>query len=199
MTANLDHGYLSPEDYLEAERESPVKHEYIRGQIYAMAGASKAHGIILLNLATRLRNHLRGSGCIPYAMDMKVRLEKANNYFYPDIAVTCDARDGASLTEDFIRYPRLVIEVLSPTTAAFARNALASRDRGEKFSEYRTIETLEEYVLVNQERISVDCFRRNSEGFWVLYPYREGEEIYLASVDFRCAIEAFYEEVTGMV
>jgi Uma2 family endonuclease len=191
MTTNLNYAYVSPEDYLEGERSSPTKHEYSRGQIYAMAGASKAHGIIAGNLFSRLRNHLRGGGCIPYIADTKVRLEATNAYFYPDVTVTCDPRDQASLAEDFIRYPRLVVEVLSPTTAAF--------DRGDKFADYRTLDTLEEYVLINQERISVDCFRRNEAGLWVLYPYSKGDEIYLASVDFCCSIEALYEDVGGIL
>ena len=189
MTARLN--YVSPEDYLDHERVATVKHEYIRGQIYAMAGASKAHGIISLNLATRLRNYLRGRGCSTYIADMKVRLETANVYFYPDVTVTCDGRDQSSLTEDFLRYPCLVVEVLSPTTAGF--------DRGEKFADYRTLETLEEYVLISQEQMSVDCFRRNSQGLWVLYPYGKGEEIYLSSVDFRSPIEALYEDVVGII
>ena len=162
MIANFDHNYLSPEDYLATERIAKDKHEYIRGQTYAMAGASKAHGMIIINLATLLKNRLRGSGCLVYATAMKVRLEIANSYFYPDLVVTCDSRDNRSFSEDFIRYPRLIVEVLSPTTAAF--------DRGDKFADYRSLETLEEYVLISQERISVDCFRRNDEGFWVLYP-----------------------------
>lgn len=187
MITNFDYKYVSPEDYLAAERIAKDKHEYIRGQIYAVAGASKAHSIIIINLATLLRSHLRGSGCIPYTTDMKVRLEIANSYFYPDLVVTCDLRDNQSFSEDFIHYPRLVVEVLSPTTAAF--------DRGDKFADYRSIETLEEYVIISQERISVDCFRRNCEGLWVLYPYSKGEDIYLASIDFRCAIKSLYEDI----
>jgi Uma2 family endonuclease len=85
MTANLNNFYLSAREYLENERISPTKHEYIRGEIYAMAGASKAHGIISLNLATLLRNHLRGSGCTTYMADIKVRIETADVYYYPDI------------------------------------------------------------------------------------------------------------------
>jgi Uma2 family endonuclease len=188
MIANFDYNYVSPEDYLAAEKIAKDKHEYIRGQIYIMAGANKAHAIIIINLATLLKNHLRASGCIAYTTDMKVRLEIANSYFYPDLVVTCDSRDNQSFSEDFIGYPRLIVEVLSPTTAAF--------DRGDKFADYRSIETLEEYVLISQERISVDCFRRNDEGFWVLYPYNKGEDIYLASIDFRCAIESLYEDIT---
>jgi Uma2 family endonuclease len=191
MTANFNSSYISAQDYLEGERISPIKHEYIRGEIYGMAGASKAHGIIALNLATRLRNQLRGSSCTTYMADIKVRIEAADVYYYPDITVACDPRDSVSLSEDFILYPRLIVEVLSPTTAAF--------DRGDKFADYRTIETLEEYLLINQERISVECFRRNAEGFWVLYPYSKGKEIHLASVDFRLPIEVLYEDVVGII
>jgi Uma2 family endonuclease len=185
MTASKSYTYVSVEDYLAGEKISPFKHEYRYGEIYAMAGASQAHGTITLNLATLLRNHLRGSGCKPYVADMKVMLNRSNIYYYPDIAVTCDDRDR-NAAEDFIRYPRLIVEVLSPTTAAF--------DRGEKFADYRTCETLEEYVLINQQRVSVECFRRNAEGLWVLYPYSQGQEVQLASVNFSCAIEDIYED-----
>ncbi len=190
MTVSPNYAYISPEDYLEGEKISPIKHEYIRGEVYAMAGASKAHGIIALNLATQLRSHLRGSGCIPYMADMKVQIEAANIYYYPDVTVTCDERDNSSSDEDFICYPCLVVEVLSLQTAAF--------DRGDKFADYRTLDTLEDYVLINQERMSVECFHRNPEGLWVLHPYSQGEEIHLASVDFHCPIEALYENVRGL-
>ncbi|MEG4008173.1 Uma2 family endonuclease [Microcoleus sp. Pol11C1] len=185
MVASKSDTYVSPEDYLAAEKVSSIKHEYRHGEVYAMAGASKAHVIISLNAATLLRNHLRGSGCIPYVADIKVRIEAANCYYYPDVAVTCDERDR-NTAEDFIRYPRLIVEVLSPTTAAF--------DRGDKFADYRTSESLQEYVLINQERVSVECFRRNAEGLWVLYPYTQGQEVQFASVNFSCAIETFYED-----
>ena len=185
MTANKSDTYVSPEDYLAGEKVSPIKHEYRQGEIYAMAGAKKAHVIISVNTATLLRNHLRGSGCITYMADMKVRIDTSNFYYYPDVAVSCDERDK-NADEDFIRYPRLIVEVLSPTTAAF--------DRGDKFADYRTSESLQEYVLINQERVSVECFRRNSEGLWVLYPYTQGQEVQFSSVNFECAIEDLYED-----
>jgi Uma2 family endonuclease len=140
MTASKSCTYISPEDYLAAEEVRPIKHEYRQGEIYAMAGASKPHAIITGNVSVLLRNHLRGSGCIPYMADMKVRIEAADCYYYPDVAVSCDERDK-NAAEDFIRYPRLIVEVLSPTTAAF--------DRGDKFADYRTSESLQEYVLIN--------------------------------------------------
>ncbi|MEG4534545.1 Uma2 family endonuclease [Microcoleus sp. D2_18a_D3] len=185
MVASKSDTYVSPEDYLAAEKVSPIKHEYRQGEIYAMAGASKAHVIISGNVFALLRNHLRGSGCIPYIADMKVRKETSNFFYYPDVAVTCDERDR-NTAEDFIIYPCLIVEVLSPTTAAF--------DRGDKFADYRTSESLQEYVLINQERVSVECFRRNAEGLWVLYPYTQGQEVQFASVNFSCAIETLYED-----
>ncbi|HLO50768.1 MAG TPA: Uma2 family endonuclease [Kamptonema sp.] len=187
MIVNKSYIYVSPEDYLEGEKVSPIKHEYRQGNIYAMAGASKAHVIIMGNVFALLRSHLRGSGCIPYIADTKVRIEVANTYYYPDVVVSCDERDRTYPDEDFIRYPKLIVEVLSPTTAAF--------DRGEKFADYRTIETLQEYVLISQERVSVECFSRNADGLWVLYPYAAGEEVRLGSVDLQCAIAAIYEDV----
>jgi Uma2 family endonuclease len=185
MVASKSDTYVSPEDYLAGEKVSPIKHEYRQGEIYAMAGAKKAHVIISGNVFALLRNHLRGSGCIPYMADIKVRIEAADCYYYPDVAVSGDERDK-NADEDFIRYPRLIVEVLSQTTAAF--------DRGEKFADYRTSESLQEYVLINQERVSVECFRRNAEGLWVLYPYSPGQEVQFASVNFSCAIETLYED-----
>jgi Uma2 family endonuclease len=189
MALSKSYHSFSPEEYLEGERVSPIKHEYIQGEIYAMAGASKAHVTIAGNIFALLRNHVQGTGCRAHISDMKVRIERADAFYYPDAMVTCDDRDR-NPSEDFIRYPRLIIEVLSPTTAAF--------DRGDKFADYRTIETLQEYVLVSQDRLSVECFRRNSEGRWELYPYGEGEQVHLASVDFRCPIAVIYEDVLGL-
>ena len=180
--------YASPEDYLEGEKISPIKHEYRQGEIYAMAGASDAHETICINLVNLLTTHVRGRGCRIYVGNMKARIEQADVFYYPDIMVTCDERDRS--LEYFKRHPRLIVEVLSPTTASF--------DRGNKFADYRTVETLQEYVVINQERISVECYRRNAEGRWELYPYVAGEEVHLASVDFQCPIAQIYEDVLGI-
>ncbi len=185
MIASHSSSYLSPEEYLQFEEKSSIKHEYRQGDVYAMAGASNAHVLIALNLGSLLRSHLRGSGCLPYIADTKVRIESINTYYYPDLAVTCDRRDREF--KNFLRHPCLIIEVLSETTEAF--------DRGDKFSDYRNLETLQEYVLINQTRIQVDVFRKNDRGQWVLYPYKEGDTIHLESIDLSCAIEELYEDV----
>ncbi|MEG4444015.1 Uma2 family endonuclease [Microcoleus sp. AT9_B5] len=185
MIADRTHSYISPEEYLKLEELSPIKHEYIQGEVYAMAGANDAHVTISVNLVTLLRNHLRGSGCRVYMSDMKARIESKNIYYYPDVMVTCDERDKSS--QSFKKYPCLIVEVLSKGTEGF--------DRGDKFADYQELETLQEYVLISQKRERVECFRRNAEGLWVLYSYTQESEIYLASVDFRTGIDAIYEDV----
>ena len=142
------HTDFTPEDYLAIERISPIKHEYIQGQLVAMA--SKAHVIIVGNLSALLVNHLRGTGCVPYATDMKVRLPELNIFYYSDIAVTCDERDRI-FSEDFILHPKLIIEVLSDSTEAFDFPSETLRERGDKFADYKTIPELEEYVLIHQK------------------------------------------------
>ena len=185
MVANQSQNYISPEEYLKLEELSQLKHEYIQGETYAMAGASDAHVTLSVNLVTLLRNHVRGSGCRVYMSDMKARIESRNIYYYPDVMVTCDERDKAF--QSFKRHPCLIIEVLSKGTEAF--------DRGDKFADYQELETLQEYVLISQKRQRVECFRRNAEGLWVLHSYTQGSEIHLASVDFRTSIDSIYEDV----
>jgi len=163
MFVSKNNFYISPEEYLEGERVSPIKHEYRRGHVYAMTGAKKPHIVISVNLASLLNNHLRESSCLVLSSDIKVRLEAANCYYYPDVAVTCDERDTSS-SEDFILYPSLIIEVLSPSTASF--------DRGEKFVDYQTLSTLQEYVLITQSEIQIECFRLNESGNWLSQTYR---------------------------
>jgi len=154
MTVSKSHAYFTPEDYLAIERISPIKHEYLQGQMVAMAGASKTHVIITGNLSALLVNYLRGTGCIPYTSDMKVRLPALNLFYYPDLAVTCDehlrcgepVRDRRS-DEDFILHPKLIIEVLSDSTEAFDPCGICEAARGDEFADYKSISELEEYTL----------------------------------------------------
>lgn len=186
MVASPQFTKLTPEEYLKLEANSPIKHEYIGGEVYAMAGASDAHVTIALNLAALLRAHLRGSGCRVYISDMKVRFEPLQRFYYPDLLVTCDTRDQE--TTHYKRFPRLVVEVLSDSTEAF--------DRGDKFADYQTIESLQEYVLINTRRQRVECFRRNNEGLWVLQPYTEEHPVFqLKSIEFEGRMTELYEDV----
>jgi Uma2 family endonuclease len=151
-----------------------------------MAGASDGHVTICLNVASLLRSHVRGGRCRVFMADMKARIESLNLFYYPDVIVTCDERDRASST--YKRYPCLIVEVLSSSTEGF--------DRGDKFADYKQLETLQEYVLISSHRQRVDCFRRSSEGLWIMHSFDADSEVTLASLDFKVAIAALYEDVT---
>jgi Uma2 family endonuclease len=179
------HYSLSPEEYLAAEADRPTKHEYRDGEVYAMAGGTDAHNLIAGNLYALLRVHLRGGPCRTYFADVKARIETLNCFYYPDVMVTCDPQDTETST--YKRFPKLIVEVLSDSTEAF--------DRGDKFSDYRHLDSLQEYVLISQTRPQVEVFRRNVEGLWVLHPYSDGDALTLASVDWCGEIADLYEAV----
>lgn len=185
MTSAAEQAKISAEDYLAGEETSAVKHEYLAGEVFAMAGAGEAHVTVAGNLFALLRTHVRGGPCRVYISDMKLRVEKADAFYYPDVFVTCDPADGR---ENLVkRNPVLVIEVLSDSTEAF--------DRGAKFAHYRQLDALREYILIAPERPVIDVFRRNPEGNWVLYPTTEKDQLEIASLDFQCPLEAVYEDV----
>ncbi len=186
MIANPDHLYISPKDYLEGERISSIKHEYRRGKVWAMAGGTQVHNIVTGNIFARLRSHLRGSSCRAFVENMKVRLETTDAYYYPDVVVTCDDRDR-NPNVDFIRYPSLIVEVLSPATAAF--------DRGAKFADYRTIDTLREYVLVSCDRRQIECYRRKDGDRWELQRYETDGAIAFESINLSANMAEVYEDV----
>ncbi len=175
---------ISPEEYLAMELASPIKHEYIDGEIFAMAGSSDDHATIVLNLAAILKGKLRGSNCRPLA-DVKAKVFRSSRYYYPDLMVTCDERDRG---DRYVKqYYKLIIEVLSESTEAF--------DRGRKFEDYRRSESLEEYVLISQDRMNVEVYRRNAAGRWELQAYQTDEVVELVSVGVSCAIADLYEDV----
>lgn len=178
---------MTPEEYFTGEEISPIRREYIRGEVYPMSGSTPAHNMIALNLATILRKQVRGTECHAFVQDIKVRIEAVDVFYYPDLTVTCDPRDS-ELTDSFIRYPCLIMEVLSPSTEAF--------DRGDKFADYRHIDTLQEYVIVSSNRPGVDCFRRNKSRRWELYSYQQaGEQVELSSININMDMTMIYEDV----
>lgn len=176
---------LSPEEYLEWEERSEVRHEYIDGEVFAMAGSSDDHAAIVGNTFMALRPFVRKCGCRLFPQDVKARPKGLSRYYYPDLIVTCDERDRA---DKYVkRHYKLIVEVLSDSTEAF--------DRGRKFEDYRRSESLEEYVLIAQDRMSVDVFRLNAAGRWELEGYSAGDVVELVSVGARFAIEELYLDV----
>lgn len=174
---------LSVEEYLKYEAESPVRHEYVAGDIFAMAGTSLKHNRIALRLSTELSNRLWGGPCQTYMSDAKVRLKiNTDEYFYyPDVTVGCNREDEE---KHYLRHPKLIIEVLSPSTEAI--------DRREKAAHYRCIPTLEEYVLVAQD-ISEVTISRRSENWRSFVATSEDERVDFRSVGVSLTIAEIYD------
>lgn len=164
---------MTAQEFLAWEANEPLKHEFVRGEVFAMTGAGDRHITAAGNLYIACRAHLDGTPCMAYFSDMKVRVTEADAYFYPDMLVTCSAADAATPLEK--SEPVLVAEVLSPSTAA--------HDRGDKFAAYRMIPSLREYLLVDPASRRCDLFRRGDNGLWVLHPFTTDEPVRLDSID----------------
>ncbi|HYH87550.1 MAG TPA: Uma2 family endonuclease [Pyrinomonadaceae bacterium] len=180
--------FVSPEEYLAAERESDTKSEYMDGVVYAMTGARINHVRIATNLTVELFTQLRGRRCDVLASEMKVRLQDSRKFFYPDVTVLCSEPQFHDERKDIILNPLLVIEILSPSTEAF--------DRGAKFQAYQTLDSLKEYLLVAQDKPVVEQFVRQSDGKWT-YTAVIGLEssLHLPSVECTLNLSAVYDKV----
>ncbi len=176
---------VTVEDYLAGEEAAQVRHEYVRGHVYAMSGGSRAHNLITGNLFAAIHAYLRGGPCRAHMADFKVRLEWANDevFYYPDVMVACDSRDQERY---FNRYPKLIIEVLSPSTERL--------DRFEKRGRYQQSGTLEEYVLVEQDFAEVMIYRRSNQ--WQSELIRGTDaEVAFQSIGLTMPMSAIYEGV----
>ncbi len=176
---------FTPAEYLAWEERQEFRHEFVDGEVYDMTGGTINHGKIAVNLAITLGTHLRGSGCQVLNGDAKVQTIESNSYCYPDLSVTCDARDRGA--DQFISHPCLIIEVLSPSTEAY--------DRGDKFRLYRRSIDLQEYVLVSTTAMCLDIYQRNERGRWELSSCGSGDVVELKSVNLTFPIESIYEDI----
>jgi Uma2 family endonuclease len=177
---------FTPEEYFVWEEQQLHRHEYIDGEVYAMSGGSINHSNIAMNFGTMLKNHLKGSGCKTLNSDARVNIFESNNYIYPDLSVTCDDRDKT--TPQYITYPCLIVEVLSPSTEAY--------DRGNKFKLYRRNPSLKDYVLVDSDKMAIDLYRKDDSGNWYILNYEVGDSLDLQSINLTFSIEQVYEDIT---
>lgn len=178
---------LDESEYLTLEARSPVRHEYVAGEIFAMTGASVRHNIIALNLATALRTHLRGTPCRALMEGVKLYLKKERSYFYPDVMVTCEPRLLELDAEtQLVDCPTLIIEVLSPSTEGI--------DRREKLRAYRTLPSLKEYALVSQDECKLELYRRRGDIGWDIITFEPGDVVEFASVELQMPIADVYFE-----
>jgi Uma2 family endonuclease len=179
---------FTPEEYLALERQSEIRHEFLDGTVYAMAGESLAHSIICFNLGGTLHPQLRGTKCSGLSPNMKVRAGEAGLYAYPDLAVFCGEAFFHDRHGDVLLNPTVIFEVLSRSTQSY--------DRGEKFERYKSIETLRDYVLVSQDRPRLEHFSRQTDGTWS-HAELDGTDAALAldSINCRVALADIYDRI----
>lgn len=173
------------QDYFVWETEQPVKHEYVAGEVFAQAGARQNHVVVALNIAGALRQRLRGTPCRAYISDMQLEVAQADAVFYPDVMVSCHPEDLTA--ERVLHHPRVIVEVLSDSTVAY--------DRGGKFAAYRMLESLQEYVLIDPERRSLEIFRRLPSNDWLLATGDSARALVLTALEMEIGFDEVFEDV----
>ncbi|AFY57975.1 hypothetical protein Riv7116_5606 [Rivularia sp. PCC 7116] len=176
---------MTIEEYLEWEPLQDIRYEYVNGEVLAMTGGTIPHNDIALNFYRNLYPHLSSKGCKANVSDVKVQVTPQSPYYYPDVIVSCNPEDLKA--RKFYKNPKLIAEVLSPGTS--------SKDRGEKFTYYLKMLSLQEYILIDSENISVERYCRGEGIMWLYYPYIAGDIVTLSSIEFEIPIELFYEGV----
>ena len=179
---------LTPAEYLALERAADVRSEFRDGTVVAMTGASRAHNLIVVNLGRELSLHLRGRPCETYTSDMRVRIAAHNVYTYPDVVVVRGEPRFEGAEVDTLLNPTLIIEVLSDSTERY--------DRGKKFGPYRSLPSLGEYLLVAQDEYSIDYYRRETDGRWIIGGAHGREATLALAGGYTLALDAVYERVT---
>lgn len=173
---------MTVETYLAWEPQQNTRYEYVNGEVYAMTGGTVPHNDIAINLLTLLLPSVRSQGCRINMADVKLQIPTANRYYYPDLMVSCDPQDTNA--RQYLQFPKLIVEILSPGTA--------DKDRTNKFKDYQKIPTLQEYLLIHSEQITVEYYRRGEGKLWLYYPYDLDDEIFLETIGIRLPIAALY-------
>lgn len=179
---------LTPEQYLEIERRAETRSEYWQGEMFAMSGASREHNLLVMNLSSSLHGQLRGKSCEVYSNDMRVWIPATGLYTYPDVVGVCGEPQLADEHFDILLNPVFLTEILSPSTEAY--------DRGRKFEHYRTVESLQEYLLVAQDHMHADLYARQPDGSWLLRAASRPEDrLELQSLGCHVSLGDLYEKV----
>ena len=179
--------FYTIQEYLELENEALEKHEYYKGEIFAMSGAGNRHNIISTNVIVSLGNSLKGKGCRPYGSDMRINIPENTLFTYPDISIFCGEVKTLKEDQNTATYPVVMIEILSPSTRNY--------DRGIKFMLYRAIPSLTDYILIESELIHVEHFAINNAGLWQLKEFNKpNEEVFLETIGVKLPLEEIYED-----
>jgi Uma2 family endonuclease len=188
MSALPQPSFLSAEEYLESERRADAKSDYLNGIVVAMAGAKHRHNLVVGNTFRHIANALVDRPCVIYGSDMKVRIEKANHFRYPDLSAVCGPIDFYDATEDSYCNPQFIAEVLSDSTCAI--------DRRDKFAAYRLIPTFNEYLIIEPDRLEVELHRLSPESGWTCASFTGAEDsIILESIGVTLRLGGLYEKV----
>ena len=155
---------ITAEEYLQAERKALNKHEYYLGQVFAMSGASLPHNLIFKNTYGSLYTRLKGSRCQPFGSDLRIHIPENSLYTYPDISIICGKPETTDDTKDTVTNPTVIIEILSKSTRDY--------DKGQKFTLYRDIASLKEYILIDSETVSIETLTRNDDRSWTFREYK---------------------------
>ena len=185
MIASIQPQQMTVEEYLEWESRQELRYEYCNGDVFAMSGGTKTHDELAFNLRRSLIDRVAEQGCSMSGSDVKVFVRQGVSYRYPDLSISCDDRD--EVNDTFYSFPQLIVEVLSPSTE--------SVDRIDKFKEYIQIPTLQEYLLISTDEVSVECYRRGEGRMWLYFQYGKGETITLESVGVDLPIEMIYRNI----
>lgn len=178
---------MSYAEYLALERETNVRHEWLRGEVWAMAGGSPEHSVIAGNVIHELRLALRERPCTVHTSDLKVRIDETDRGTYPDVTVVCGKRELSQTDPNAVTNPVVIVEVLSDTTEA--------SDRGEKFAHYRRLSSLRAYVLVSQHDRRVEVFHRDAaESSWTFEEHGAGQRVVLRALDVELDVDALYRD-----
>ena len=180
---------FTPEEYLAQERQALYKSEYLNGEIFAMSGASREHNLICVNVSSILHAQLRQRPCETYAGDMRVKVSPTGLYTYPDVIVVCDEPQFEDAHVDTLLNPTLIMEVLSPSTEDY--------DRGTKFEHYRTLPSLQEYLLISQDKIHIVHYVKQEDATWVLSETARPEDhVQLPSISCDLSVADIYAKVS---
>jgi Uma2 family endonuclease len=180
--------YLTYADYLALEKSSGLRHEWLDGRVWAMAGASPNHNTLTMNLSGILYNQLRGRPCRPWAQDLRVRIAANNVLTYPDVLVSCPPPEWDEKLPHTLLNPRVVIEVLSPSTEAYDKQA--------KLEHYRLLPSLSDYILISQDRMMVQHFHRLENDDWLLHIAENSDEVlFLQAIDCSLPLSEIYERL----
>lgn len=183
------YNYISPEQYLEMERASGKKHEYYKGEVFLMPGASPAHNDISYNINRLIAAPMHEKGCKLYGSDFRIHIPANSLFTYPDFSIVCGKAETSDVYTDNLTNPAVIIEILSKSTRNY--------DRGMKFAFYRSIKTLQEYILIDSISVGVEIYVRQADNSWLLKEFKQlSDSFYISTIGLTVFLKDVYDDVS---